>query len=56
MSSWSPYASFVPGPPPYDQVPDGHPKFSMQDLQQSDKRDGFETRIVSSMVLEMKHI
>jgi hypothetical protein len=56
MSAWSPSASFVLGPPPYDQAPAGQPKFPMQDLQQRDKREGSENRTVNSMVPETKHI
>ena len=54
MSAWTPSASFVPGPPPYDQVPIGQPKFPRHDLQQRDKREVSKTRIVNSMVPEMK--
>jgi hypothetical protein len=51
MSAWSPVASFVPGPPPYDQVPAGQPKFPRKDLQQRDRREEFETRIVQTFFL-----
>jgi hypothetical protein len=33
MSVWSPSTSFIPGPPPYNQVPTGDPKFLVQDMQ-----------------------
>jgi hypothetical protein len=56
MSAWSPAASFVLGPPPYDQVPAGQPKFLRQDLQQRDRMEETETRTVNSMVPETKHI
>jgi hypothetical protein len=56
MSPWSPSASFVPGPPPYDQVPASHPKFPVQDLQQRDRREGSETHTVNRTVPKMKHI
>jgi hypothetical protein len=36
---------------PYVQVPAGHSKFPVQDVQQRDRRKGFETRIINSMVL-----
>jgi hypothetical protein len=56
ISAWSPSASFVLGPPPYDQTPVGHPKFPVQDLQHKDRREGSETCTVNSMVPETKHI
>jgi hypothetical protein len=34
----------------------GHPKFLVQDLQQRNRREGYETRIVNNMVSETKHI
>jgi hypothetical protein len=47
MSTWSPTASFVLGPPTNDQVPANQPKFPRQDLQQ---REGSENCTVNSRV------
>jgi hypothetical protein len=41
---------------PYDQALAGHPKFLVQDLQQRDRSEGSETRIVNTMVPVTKHI
>jgi hypothetical protein len=56
MSVWSLSDSFILRPPHYDQVPIGHPKFRVHDLQQRDRREGSETRTFTSMVPETKHI
>jgi hypothetical protein len=56
MSTWSPSASFILGPPPYDQVHASHPKFPVQDMQQHDRREGSEAHTINNMVLEVKHI
>jgi hypothetical protein len=56
MSAWSPSASLILGPPPYDQVPASHPTFLVQDMQQWDRREAFEACTVNIIVPETKHI
>jgi hypothetical protein len=52
MGTWWPSASFIPGSPPYDQVPASHPKLPVHHMQQWDRREAFEARRVNSLVLE----
>jgi hypothetical protein len=56
MSARSLSASFILGPPPYDQTLAGHPKFLVQELQEMDRREGSKTRTLNNIVPETKHI